>query len=379
MVNMRAIVVDDERLVIDYIVRILAGAGVEVVGCCTNPYEALAMTKELQPDVLFLDIEMPEMSGLEIAEQVYADGLESEIVFITAFNQYAVDAFRVNALDYLLKPVRKEELNRSLERVRKRRGAGAGLEKRIGPRPVSVSLFGKFSVCLGDDPEPVRWVTSKCAELFAYLLLQRGDKEVSKWELFEALWREKDTEKADINLRSTVSRVNKTLRDIRAGMSLVSVRNGYRLAAPDGELVIDADQLERLALDSVEVGRSNLNDVEQIVYRCDLPLLQEFSGEWCESYRNRYRQYFLHLGERLLSYYMHTKSEPLKASRLAEMLVTHHPYNDSLRTAALKLHLQLGGPQQAAAYYEAYAAMLKADLGTEPGEALAAVYRSVLV
>ncbi len=378
MVDMKAIVVDDERLVIDYIVRLLAGAGVEVVGCCTNPYEALRVARELQPDVLFLDIEMPEMSGLEIAEQVYADGLESEIVFITAFNQYAVDAFRVNALDYLLKPVRREELNRSLERVRKRRSASAGVEKRIGPRQVSVSLFGKFSVCFDDDSEPVRWVTSKCAELFAYLLLRRGDREVSKWELFEALWKEKDTEKADINLRSTVSRVNKTLRDVRAGLSLVSVRNGYRLAAPNGELVINADQLERFALESVEVNRENLKEVEQLVHRCASSFLQEFSGEWCEPYRIRYRRYFLHLGERLLSYYMHSEPEPLRALRLVEMLVAHHPYDDSLRAAALKLHHQLGSPKQAAAYYEAYAAILKADLGTEPGDELAAEYRSLI-
>ncbi|RKP46280.1 response regulator [Cohnella endophytica] len=370
---MRAIIVDDESLVAEQIDRMLVHAGVQVLGCCVNPHEALGMAVALKPDVLFLDIEMPELSGLEIAERVYADKLDMEVVFITAYNQYAIDAFRVNALDYLLKPVMEEDLRRSLERVGKRRKDRSGVAGKIVNRQLSASLFGKLSVYAGDDPEPVRWVTSKCAELFAYMLLQQGAKEVSKWQLFEALWNEKNMEKADINLRSTISRLNKTLRDLRSDVALVSIRNGYRLTISDGALVADADQLERFALESVEIGPENLIRAEQLIYRCNEPFLQEFSGVWCEPYRDRYRQYFLHLGGKLLSFYEYAKTEPLKALHLAEMLVGHDPYNDSLRAAALKLHHQLGGRKRAAAYYEAYAKLLKSELGTEPGEALTAL------
>lgn len=374
---MRAIVVDDEQLIAEHINRLLAETGVEVAGCYTNPYEALEMIKLLRPDVLFLDIEMPEMSGLEIAEQVYADNLDSEVVFITAFNQYAIDAFRVNALDYLLKPLMEEDLNRALDRVRRRRNQRARVAGKISDRQVSASFFGSFSVYLGNDPEPIRWVTSKSAELFAYMLLQQREKEATKWQLFEALWNDKNMEKADINLRSTVSRVNKTLRDLQSGMALVSVRNGYRLIVPDDMLVVDVDRLERFVLDSVEIGPDNLNDVEQLVYSCKHPFLQEFSGEWCERYRIRYRRYFLHLGGRLLSYYESEETEPLKAFQLVEMLIDHDPYNDSLRAAGMNLRFRVGGPKQAAAYYETYAALLKADLGTEPGAALTALFHAL--
>lgn len=374
---MRAIVVDDEQLVAEHINRLLDDAGVEVLGCCTNPYEALRMAKELRPDVMFLDIEMPEMSGLEIAEQAYADQLDFEVVFFTAFNQYALDAFRVNALDYLLKPVMEEELNRSLERIRKRRRLQSGAEGKTGNRPVSVSLFGKFSVTVGVEAEPVRWVTSKCAELVAYMLLQRGEKEVSKWQLFEALWNEKNTEKADINLRSTVSRVNKTFRDYRAGIALVSIRNGYRMTMSDEAFEVDAEQLERFALGSVELAEGDISDIEQLFHRCHPPFLQEFSDGWCEPYRNRYQQYVLHIGERLLSYYECTGTEPLKALRVTEMLVDHDPYNDSLRLKALKLHHRLGGSKQSKAYYEVYFELLKSELGTQPGDELKDGFRSL--
>lgn len=375
--RMRAIVVDDEQLIADHIERLLAEAGVEVAGCYTNPYEALERIISLRPDVMFLDIEMPEMSGLEIAEKVYAANLDSEVVFITAFNQYALDAFRVNALDYLLKPLMEDDLHRALKRVRRRRDQRIPATRKMGDPLVSVSLFGSFSVHLGDDPEPIHWVTSKCAELFAYMLLQQEEKDASKWQLFEALWNDKNTEKADINLRSTVSRVNKTLRDLQAGMALVSVRNGYRLTVTDCTLVVDADQLQRLVLDAVEIGPDNLNDVERLVYSCRHPFLQEFSGAWCEVYRNRYRQYFLQLGGSLLAYYESEETEPLKVFRLVEMLIDHDPYNDSLRAVGMNLYYQVHGSKQAAAYYEAYAALLKAELGVEPGAKLTALFRAL--
>ncbi|WP_336776169.1 response regulator [Paenibacillus sp. MMO-58] len=373
---MRAIVVDDEWLVAEQIDRMLVNAGVKVLGCCANPHEALGMAKALQPDVLFLDIEMPELSGLEIAQQVYEDKLDMEVVFITAYNQYAVDAFRVNALDYLLKPVMEEELQRSLERIENRRQHRAEVGSG-GQRKVIAELFGKFALRLDDGSDPVRWVTSKCAELLAYMLLQTMEKEVSKWELFEALWPALNEEKAGINLRSTVSRINKTLRDCGSGMTLASVRNGYRLVLSDEAPDVDAAELELFVLEAFEPGHDNLPHVEQLVQRCSRPFLQEFDSVWCEPYRKQYRQYFLHLGKKLLTYYEKAEAEPFKALRLADLLVEHNPYDESLREAALKLHHRIGGSQSAAAYYEKYAELISNELGALPGETLTALLRGL--
>ncbi len=373
---MRAIVVDDELLVTEEIDRMLVNAGVKVLGRCVNPHEALGMAKALQPDVLFLDIEMPELNGLEIAERVYADKLDMEVVFITAYNQYAIDAFRVNALDYLLKPVMEEDLQRSLERVGKRRQHRGGAIG-SGKRTAVAALFGKFALHLDVGLEPVRWVTSKCAELFAYMLLQPWEKEVSKWELFEALWQTQNEEKAGINLRSTVSRINKTLRDCSSGMALTSVRNGYRLVLSDEAPAVDAAELELFVLDAVEPDTDNLSHVEQLVHRCSRPFLQEFDSAWCEPYRKQYHQYFLHLGKKLLSYYEKAEAEPIKALLLADLLVEHDPYDESLREASLKLNYRIGGSQRAAAYYEAYAELIHTELGTLPGDTLTSLLRAL--
>jgi len=81
----KAIVVDDEALTNDYICRLLRNLDVEVMGY-TNPYEAFDNINIQKPDVLFLDIEMPEMDGLELAEKAHVDGYEGEVVFITAYS-----------------------------------------------------------------------------------------------------------------------------------------------------------------------------------------------------------------------------------------------------------------------------------------------------
>jgi len=121
VMRLRALIVDDEDLARSSLRRMLTDAGgVEIVGEASNGVEALETIAELKPDVVLLDIEMPGFDGFEVAQQ-----LENPpaIVFVTAYDEYAVRAFEANAIDYLLKPVRPERLERALARVRKRLGA----------------------------------------------------------------------------------------------------------------------------------------------------------------------------------------------------------------------------------------------------------------
>ena len=121
---LRTIVVDDEQLARDELCFLLQGiGGVEIVAQAGNGVEALRVIEEYQPDLVMLDIQMPGLSGFEVARRVVQAGLESHVVFVTAFDQYAIDAFEVNAVDYLLKPVEAERLSTAVDRVRKRRVA----------------------------------------------------------------------------------------------------------------------------------------------------------------------------------------------------------------------------------------------------------------
>jgi two-component system response regulator LytT len=117
----RVMVVDDEQLAREELCFLLGEAGsVEIVGQATDGVEALRMAGELRPDVVFLDVQMPGLTGFEVARRLIEADVPVQLVFVTAFDQYAIDAFTVNAVDYVLKPVDADRLEQTLERVRRR-------------------------------------------------------------------------------------------------------------------------------------------------------------------------------------------------------------------------------------------------------------------
>ena len=127
---LRTIVVDDEQLARGEMCFLLQQlGGIDVVAQAGNGVEALTVIEEYQPDVVMLDVQMPGLTGFEVARRVLQAGIECHIVFVTAFDQYALDAFEVNAVDYLLKPVEPGRLATAVERVRKRLAAEKAPQK----------------------------------------------------------------------------------------------------------------------------------------------------------------------------------------------------------------------------------------------------------
>ncbi len=118
---MKAVIADDEPHLAQYLHELLAQLWPEldVVAVAHNgPAAAAAIARE-RPDIAFLDIRMPGATGLEVAEGLLAGGTATRVVFVTAFDQYAVDAFERDAVDYLLKPVTRERLARAIEKLRR--------------------------------------------------------------------------------------------------------------------------------------------------------------------------------------------------------------------------------------------------------------------
>ena len=120
MKTIQTIIVDDEPLALDLLRNYLAkNADIEIVAECQNGRQAIASVNAHQPDLMFLDIQMPSLSGFEVIHKLQADVMPL-IVFITAYDQYALEAFDVYAVDYLLKPLDEEHLQRAINRCRGR-------------------------------------------------------------------------------------------------------------------------------------------------------------------------------------------------------------------------------------------------------------------
>ena len=116
--KIRVLIIDDEPLARELVRKYLSdNPAVEILGECENGFDALKAIQELKPELLFLDIQMPKIDGFELLEVLDP---RPEIIFTTAFDQYAIRAFEMNAMDYLLKPFSKSRLEQALEKARKR-------------------------------------------------------------------------------------------------------------------------------------------------------------------------------------------------------------------------------------------------------------------
>jgi two-component system, LytTR family, response regulator LytT len=119
--SLKAIVVDDEQLAREELCYMLEQLGsVEVIAQAGNGLEAVGIVERFAPDVVFLDVQMPGLNGFEVAHRLIQNGNSPNFIFVTAFDRHAIEAFEVNAVDYLLKPVETSRLEQAVERARKR-------------------------------------------------------------------------------------------------------------------------------------------------------------------------------------------------------------------------------------------------------------------
>jgi two-component SAPR family response regulator len=203
---LRAILIDDEIIALNVLEILLKRNGnYEVLATFTSPAKAFDRLLELNPDVVFLDMEMGRMNGLSVAELILKAKPKVKIVFVTAYGKYAVEAFAINASDYLLKPVREDRLMQTTQRL---------LESFIKEKtPLAerrnVQVFSTVNVM--DGPETlIKWRTKKAKELFAYLWHSKGDL-VLKDVLIEVLWPDTSPDKSVPLLHTTVYQLRKAL------------------------------------------------------------------------------------------------------------------------------------------------------------------------
>lgn len=141
--NLTAIIVDDEELARQGLaMRLEAMDGVDVVAQCGNAREAIAAISDKEPDVVFLDIQMPGKTGLEMISEIQGD-IMPMVVFVTAYDDYAVEAFKVHAVDYLLKPVENERLEEAIAIAREQKSQDSLRDEKEKLMGMVVSLTGK--------------------------------------------------------------------------------------------------------------------------------------------------------------------------------------------------------------------------------------------
>ncbi|MDQ6423535.1 response regulator [Paenibacillus sp. LHD-117] len=346
----RVIVVDDEQPALRRVGKLLEGmADVQVAGLFAGsaPFLDYVLASPETVDLVLLDIEMPELNGVELARKLRDISPEIHVAFLTAYEEYARDAFDVEALDYLLKPITEADLDRTLKRAGKRmqgRRAESGSPER--PR-LAVRSFGPFSVTTGNG-EQVRFRNSKGRELLAHLHHARG-RTLSKAQILDSLWYGQDVERTQVNLHTTVYQLRKDLEacGLSGIVELVKTSGGsYCLRWP--EAIEDDVSLYEQACREYEETRS-LQPLMRAIGLYGEGFLTGSGYDWAAPRQAELELGFATLLEAMADVYVSQSRYEIALSPM-QRLVQLQPLDERLHAKMIALLLLAGREEEARKY-----------------------------
>lgn len=353
-----AIIVDDESAALSRFERIASQDNrITVDGKFFYPEDAIEFIKAHPVDIAFLDIEMPEMSGLELAERLMEIDPYIRVIFITAYNQYALEAFRAHAVGYLLKPLDSAEFTEQVNLVCHRY---VHRPEKISNRPLYVKCFGAFSVFSGDiESSAIKWKTSKAEELFALLIHYQG-RAKTKDHLIDVLWPELEPEKSSNLFRVTCTYLRSALAEKGFPDILLRELDSYKLNVEHIDCDLYSFRLFSRSVSSIEAD--NLNKLSNL-----------YSGEylegklydWAGGARTQLESDF-----KKIQYFLsekHCKDGCFsKAVEALEKVLIYDPYDEETVLRIVNAKLKNKDLSSAIKTYHAFEKTLLDDLGISP-------------
>jgi two-component SAPR family response regulator len=361
---MKAIIVDDERLALRDLERQLSKiAGIEVAGTFRLASDALEQIPELKPDIVFLDIDMPEISGIEAAERVQRIDSTIHIVFVTAYAEYAVKAFELAALDYILKPINSDRLQHTIKRLAQHHPVLA--EEPSEPIVTTVNCFQRLHLDYG-RAEPFSWRTVRTKELFAYLVYNRNQP-VRKDILLDLMWPDTDYKKAYTQLYTTIYQLRKSLE--AAGITIRLTNSGSDYYLDMGNNLYDVQEWEnaRETLPELSIDTSHQHVQWLDDYKGDY--LHEHEYLWAENEKQRLRDIWYKHAMNVGRFY-HEAGDLKEALRLYETIEKRFPFLEEVYVVSMKLHAENGELHLANKKFELLSAMLQEEYGIQPSSSL---------
>lgn len=359
----RAIAIDDEKRALDRLERVLTEEPrIEVVGKFTSADEAAAFAARNAADIAFLDIEIPGVNGLALAEKLVSCLPGLEIVFVTAYDNYALQAFHLHAAGYLLKPVDADGVREQIDVLdRRRRKADAA-----APRTLRVRCFGQFHCHAGEETAPIRWRTVKAEEMFALFVHYRGAP-VSREIVIDTLWPEAEPQKAPNLFRVTCTYLRNALAERGFENMLSRERDSYR---------VDMSRLKCDAAAFITGMNAALksDDIQRLERTAALyagPYLATKPYEWAAKARTAMENGYKQLQYRLAELYT-GRAQPDKAADALQRVLAQDPCEEDAIARLIELKLGEGDAVSAARIYRRYESELRAAFDLQPSEKLKA-------
>jgi two-component system LytT family response regulator len=355
---LKAIIIDDEVPCVEELAYLLRKyADIEIVGTFTSPVEALAAAPDLLPDVVFLDIDMPRMDGLELALKIQTLCVDVAIVFVTAYSRYALEAFKAYPLDYLLKPIKEARLDNDIEHLRRQYALmHPANAEHSGPK---IRCFGHFQVSAGED---ISWGTRRVRDLLMYLI-DRCGATPTRSELIEALFGGVNDKRTVGNLYVTIYKLRSLLHTLDDEGRYLKVAEDYALTvAPD---VCDYVDFMRFAGQTAPISAQNAAEAARMLSLCAAPYLEGEDLAWVTDTASVVDTAYERIALSLAGYYVSASLLP-EAERILITLLARNPLSEEGYAALLDLYIASGNHTAYVARYQEYARTLRQELHVRP-------------
>ncbi len=362
----RAIIVDDEQPSVEKLARLLQNSGVvEIKGTFTNAAAAVKAVKNTIVDAVFLDIEMPDMNGMKLSQKIMEIDKNIAVVFITAYSKYAVEAFRLDAMDYLMKPIDKEKVAQTLDRIIEKK------DIRIGTESNKIYCFDKFKVMNKDVK--VEFRTAKAEELLAFFIHHHG-KEIARSEIIDQIWAEFDGDKAIDNFNANLYYMKKALLKHDFIIEVERNKDKYKLLMRS----VYCDYFEFMSAISLE-DKMSIRTIEKWEQAIRLYQGDYFKGNdytWAEGRKLFLREKHVQLILSVTNYY-NRLNQFEKSIELLKNGLKFEPLYGEFNERLIKKYIILGDQYSAVKHYNEYKKKLKKELGIEPSPNITRIMKKI--
>ncbi len=366
---MRVLLVDDEELALDVLQRLLMQIdGIEVVGKFTNPFMALEELSVIEADAVFLDLEMGGLHGLQFAHELLQKKLQPAVIFVTAYAQYAVDAFEVDALDYLLKPVTLERLKKAVQKIEASMKIKEIKKVHINDKTTDIYIrsLGTFQIQTGEGDTTVRWRTKKVKEMFCFLWLN-NEQPVYKHRLLEELWPEVAPDKGAALLHTTVYQLRKTLKEMGFEEGIQYINDHYVLTLP---FKSDLEELKYL----LEKTAPTTEDIKRLLTIYEGDLFEQDEYNWCIYEQQNLRNTYLDCLQRYTNNNI-ARSQNGIIEKCLLKLVQMDAYNERFVVLLINYYGSIGNTKGLIEAYEHYSNTVREELGIMPSRQVIEIYQ----
>lgn len=367
---MKVLIVDDEPAMLFAMERMLSTMqDVELVGSFQQAEEALDFVRNGHVDLAFLDIKIAKDDGLELARRLRSLRAGLDIVFTTSHSEFALHAYDVYPLDYMVKPISRKRLAQTVAQAAGRRSASSEDAGGLALNRLTVRGLGCFEAG-SKQAGAVKWMSKKSMELFAYLLVNRG-RSVTKIRILEDIFPERPLKNAEVYLHTAVYQLRKALSPHGCKEMVVSAQEQYRVDL--GQADVDFIQFEQGVKELTEINAANVQAAIELEKQFAGGLFENDSFVWATVEQERLAILYDSFAKRLVVWLM-DRNQFREAAQIARRLVSRNEYEEECNLLLLHVYGVAGDRQSLHHHYEHYRQLLLQELGLLPSPAVQQLY-----